>query len=176
MANWCGGVLKVRGPMENITKFLLEGIEYNDYQYVADDGKLLPEGVAVPRRNVEKEITSGKVYITNTKNLYIKDTRRMFISSDNITCYPHGYVIEYTSGEKVTLSLICIDVEQAWNIEAEDLAAISAKYGVDFRIFATESGLHFCQEIEVVDGKITMDRGIKYDDFAWEAPDPRIGG
>lgn len=32
MPNWCRGVLKVRGLMENISKFLLEGIDYNDYQ------------------------------------------------------------------------------------------------------------------------------------------------
>lgn len=49
-------------------------------------------------------------------------------------------------------------------------------YGVDLRIFATESGMEFCQEIEVTNGEITIDREVPYSDFVWEAPDPRIGG
>lgn len=28
MPNWCRGVLKVRGSVENVSKFLLEGIDY----------------------------------------------------------------------------------------------------------------------------------------------------
>lgn len=73
-------------------------------------------------------------------------------------------------------ALIFIDVKQAWGFIADDLARISQKYGVDFRIFATESGMEFCQEIEVINGEITKDRIIPYTDFMWEAPDPRIGG
>lgn len=172
MPNWCKGVLKVRGPMENIAKFLLEGIDYNRYQYVpgtGKDGKFTFEEVAIPREDITKEIDDQSVYITNTEGLYVKNTRRMFIASNNID----DIAITDATGNT---SLICVDVEQAWNIEAENLATISAKYGVDFRIFATESGMEFCQEIEVINGKITIDREVPYNDFWWEAPDPRIGG
>ena len=165
MPNWCEGVLKVRGPMENIKRFLLEGIDYNDYQYTPYmnvDGTVSLEETAIPRETVKKEIDDQGVCITCTEGLYIKDTCRMFISSDEIDCY--------------RTDLIFIDVEQAWYIEAEDLAKISSKYGVDLRIFATESGMEFCQEIEVINGEITIDRKAPYSDFVWEAPDPRIGG
>lgn len=165
MPNWCEGVLKVRGPIENIKRFLLEGIDYNDYQYtplIGLDGTTTLGETAIPRGTVKKEIDDQGVCITCTEGLYIKDTRRMFISSDEIDCY--------------RTDLIFIDIEQAWYIEAKDLAKISAKYGVDLRIFATESGMEFCQEIEVINGEITIDREVPYSDFMWEAPDPRIGG
>lgn len=165
MPNWCKGVLKVRGSAENVSKFLLEGIDYNDYQYtplIGLDGTTTLERTAIPRGTVKKEIDDQGVCITCTEGLYIKDTRRMFVSSDEIDCY--------------RTDLIFIDVEQAWYIEAKDLAKISAKYGVDLRIFATESGMEFCQEIEVINGEITIDREVPYSDFMWEAPDPRIGG
>lgn len=165
MPNWCKGVLKVRGSVENVSKFLLEGIDYNDYQYtplISVDGTTTLERTAIPRGAVKKEIDDQGVCVTCTEGLYIKDTRRMFISSDEINCY--------------RTDLIFIDVEQAWYIEAKDLAKISSKYGVDLRIFATESGMEFCQEIEVINGEITIDREVPYSDFMWEAPDPRIGG
>lgn len=170
MPNWCEGVLKVRGPIENVTKFLLEGIDYNDYQYtphVNVDGTVSLEETAIPREGVTKEIDDQSVYITNPGELYIKDTRRMFIASD---------VIDSNVIQRGNTSLVFIDVKQAWYVGAKDLAEISKKYGVDFRIFATESGMEFCQEIEVLDGEITIDREVPYGDFMWEAPDPRIGG
>lgn len=170
MPNWCEGVLKVRGPIENIKRFLLEGIDYNDYQYTLhtnDDGIVSLEETAIPREEITKEIGDNGVYITNTEELYIKNTRRMFIASDDID----SNVIRRDS-----TSLIFINVKQAWGFIADDLARISQKYGVDFRIFATESGMEFCQEIEVINGEITIDRIIPYNDFSWEAPDPRIGG
>ena len=170
MPNWCEGVLKVRGQIENIKRFLLEGIEYGDYQYTINRNKkgiLVLEETVIPREEITKEIGDNGVYITNTDELYIKDTRRMFVASDDID----SCVIR--QGD---ISLIFIDVKQAWGILADDLAKISKKYGVDLRIFATEGGMEFCQEIEVINGEITKDRTIPYNDFNWEAPDPRIGG
>lgn len=170
MPNWCEGVLKVRGPIENIKKFLFEGTDYNDYKYIPHLNEkciLVLEETAIPREGVIQKIDENGVYITNTEELYIKDTRRMFIASDDIG----SNVIR-----RDNTALIFIDVKQAWGFIANDLARISQKYGVDFRIFATESGMEFCQEIEVLQGEITIDRIIPYNDFNWEAPDPRIGG
>lgn len=129
MPNWCKDidVFEIHGPKKNIVKFLSEGVEYSEYQYIID-------------------------------------------------CYSHGYVIQYTSRESIILSLFLDDFGQAKNFKAKDLAKISSKYGVDLRIFATESDMEFCQEIEVINGEITIDRKVPYSDFTWEAPDPRIGG
>ena len=56
----------------------------------------------------------------------------MFVASDDIG----SNVIR-----RDNTALIFIDVKQAWGFIADDLARISQKYGVDFRIFATESGM-----------------------------------
>ena len=58
MPNWCRGVLKVRGLMENVSKFLLEGIDYNDYQdtpHMNKDGAVSLEETVIPREAVTKE-------------------------------------------------------------------------------------------------------------------------
>ncbi len=170
MPNWCEGVLKVRGQIENIKRFLLEGIEYGDYKYIPhlnEKGIISLEETAIPREGVTTEIDNNGVYITNTDELYIKDTRRMFVASD---------VIDSCVVRRGDTCLIFIDVKQAWGFITDNLAQISKKYGVDLRIFATESGMEFCQEIEVINGEITKDGIIPYTDFMWEAPDPRIGG
>ncbi len=44
------------------------------------------------------------------------------------------------------------------------------------RIYAFESSMGFNQEIEIVDGKITIDKYIKFDNYQWECPMPDIGG
>ena len=118
MPNWCKDidVFEIHGPKKNIVKFLSEGAEYSEYQYIID-------------------------------------------------CYSHGYVIQYTSRENIILSLFLDDFGQAKNFKAKDLAKISSKYGVDLRIFATESGMEFCQEIEVINGEITIDKEVPYSDL-----------
>ena len=39
-----------------------------------------------------------------------------------------------------------------------------------------ECGMQFVQEVEVIKGNITLDKIIGYDDYNWEAYDPRLGG
>lgn len=60
--------------------------------------------------------------------------------------------------------------------EHKELLCGSKYCSVELFIFATESGMEFCQEIEVINGEITIDREVPYSNFVWEAPDPRIGG
>ncbi len=164
MPNWCEGVLKVRGTKEKILEFLKNGIAYCDYRYdFKDNGKC--EEIKVPRDCPFKE-DEWEIIIKNTRGLWIKDTRRMFITSDTIENYWNDSETE----------IICLDVKQAWAIVSENLQELSKTYGLDFRIFATEMGMEFCQLVEVIGGKITRDEEIKFDDFNWEAPDNRLGG
>lgn len=160
MPNWCEGVLKVRGTKEKILEFLKTGIAYCDYKYDKDFNQ-----IKVPR-NCEFKCDEWDLFIGNTLDLWIKGTRRMFIISDTI---------EGNWGDEEK-EIICLDVKQAWAIVAKDLQALSKAYGLDFRIFATEMGMEFCQLVEVVGGEITKDEEIKFDDFNWEAPDNRLGG
>lgn len=163
MPNWAEGVLKVRGTKEKILEFLKNGIAYCDFLPEIKDGAFVEK--VVPRDRPFRE-DEYEIVVENTDDLWIKGTRRMFINSDTV----EGY---WDDTEK---EIICIDVKQAWGISAENLKELSKTYGLDFRIFATECGMEFCQLVEVINGEITKDDEITFDDFKWEAPDNRIGG
>ena len=165
MPNWCEGVLKVRGTKEKILEFLRNGIKYSDCKYGCKDGEFTE--MEVPR-DCPFEYDEYDIFIKNTKDLWIKGTRRMFITSNTIE--------DYFCNNKTGIETICIDVHQAWAIVADNLKELSKTYGLDFRIFATERGMEFCQLVEVIGGKITRDEEITFDNFVWEAPNPYLGG
>lgn len=50
------------------------------------------------------------------------------------------------------------------------------KYGVDMRIHAFERGMQFNQIIEIIDGKITKNEEITFDDYYWDCICPTVGG
>lgn len=166
MPNWSEGVLKVRGAKEDIENFIKNGIDYNDYRYKLENGEL--QSIPVPRE-CPIEIDEDEITVKNTMDLYIKGTRRMFVNSKDIYTY-------YRKAEAKGKYIVYLDVRQAWGVIAENLQELSKKWNVDFKIFATEQGMEFCQDVEVVNGEIIADNEIKFDDFQWEAPDPRQGG
>lgn len=171
MPNWSEGVLKVRGTKEQIENFIRNGIAYEDYKFEFGTDKQGNRGLvekSVPR-DCPIEIGEDEITVKNTMDLYIKDTRRMFVNSKDIYAY-------FRNSKEENKYIICIDFRQAWAVQASSLQAISKKYGVDFKVFATEQGMEFCQDIEIVNGEIITDNDITFDDFQWEAPDPRIGG
>lgn len=171
MPNWIEGVLKVRGTKENITNFIKNGIDYNDYKHeILRDEKGNFSGVkdiSVPR-NCEKTINDDEIFIKNTMDLYINHTHRMFVNSKNIE---HWWISN--EGEK---EVMCIDIRQAWGFDAENFKKISETFNVDLRVFGTEQGMEFCQLVEVQNGNIIKNQEISFDDFRWECPDPRLGG
>ena len=166
MPNWSEGVLKIRGAKEDIENFIRNGIDYNDYHYKLENGEL----TMIPKpRECPIEIDEDEISVKNTMDLYIKGTRRMFVNSKDIYAY-------FRKNKDRSKFIICIDVRQAWSILPENLQELSKKWKVDFKIFATEQGMEFCQDVEVVNGKIIASNEITFDDFQWEAPDPRLGG
>lgn len=44
------------------------------------------------------------------------------------------------------------------------------------RIHAFECGMCFNQIIEIIDGEITKDEEIKFDDYNWDCICPNVGG
>lgn len=43
-------------------------------------------------------------------------------------------------------------------------------------IFGFEMGMEFTQEVEIIDGEITIDKETTYDDYALEVPFEKLGG
>ena len=50
------------------------------------------------------------------------------------------------------------------------------KYGVDMRIHAFERGMEFNQIIEIIDGEVTKNEELRFDDYIWDCICPKMGG
>lgn len=161
MPNWCKGDLKVRGTKENIRKFLLDGLE------PISKGFLNPE-------IVETEIICDDTWEFSIKSetgaFYILGTRRNFIDGEIIETDINDWEDDE---EKV---IVIKDYKAAWGIYADNLASISEKFNIDFKILGFERGMEFNQDIEIIKGKIIKDEEIKFYDYKWESIRPHIGG
>lgn len=161
MPNWCKGDLKVRGKKENIKKFLLEGIQ------PISKGLFNPE-------TVETEIIwDDELEFTiksETRTFYINGTRRNFIRSEII----ETYINEWEENEERVIVLE--NYEAAWAIDTDELAEISKKFNIDFKILGFEKGMRFNHDIEIVKGEIIKDKEIIFSDYEWECIRPHIGG
>lgn len=150
MPNWCVGTLRVRGTKENLTKFVLEGLQPVDY---------IGEGLEALKMNDYSEVKCGRCWI--------KGTRRGFILDLDV------FIDDWNDEAKIAIGL---EAEFAWGISSEELLNSCKQYGVDMRIHAFECGMCFNQIIEIIDGEITKDEEVKFDDYNWDCICPNIGG
>ena len=162
MPNWCEGYLKIRGKKENIVNFIENEIKLLKLKSII----LEPEYVDI------KMIDNLGEYSFNYKKsyreyLYLKGTRRFFVESEEISFY-------HFEDEVCHLTL---EIKQAWAIDIQELLVKhSKKYHVDFNIYASEKGMEFEQYITVVDGELVRNEEKVYDDFQFEAINPKLGG
>lgn len=157
MPNWCEGTLKVRGTIDNLKRFIFDGLS------VVKDRSLLK--VSDVFSYEEDQIY---FYIDSIPYaLYFKESSRAF-------CEPDYIEIEVeTPGEE---TILLLPFKQAWAIRAEELTNICARYNVDMKIQGFEMGQQFSQLIEIIDGKICKNEFIEYDDWDWDCPCPELGG
>ncbi len=151
MPNWCKGTLRVRGTKENLTKFILEGLK--------------------PVTYIGQELASLKIDdngCIECKRCWIEGTYRGFVTDLYQDVSPWKDAIGKFS--------IAFDAEFAWGIEPTELLISCKKYGVDMRIYAFEQGMEFNQNIEIIDGKITKNEEINFDDYCWDCICPTVGG
>ena len=162
MPNWCEGYLKIRGKKEDIVNFVENEIRLVKTEDIFSEPEYLEiqliEDLYEYRFNHKK---SFREY------LHLKNTRRFFVESEEISFY-------YYEDEVCYLTL---EIKQAWCIDVQELLVEHSKnYHVDFNIYASESGMEFEQYITVVDGKLVRDEEKVYDDFNFEAINPELGG
>ena len=167
MPNWCEGNIRLRGKREAIMGFLMNEIECSGYRSFPDGLETQPAEIDVFYGEVTVKVPDG-MKGTAFCSFYIKGTRRNFISDESFEVYLN---------EDAETNTVCIDgCRAAWGFEAEPYLEKARKYGVDIRIVGFERGMEFSQEIEIIDGKLTKDAEIKYDDWMWECPMPNMGG
>ncbi|MCW4596778.1 hypothetical protein MB831_04725 [Pasteurella multocida subsp. multocida] len=147
MPNWCEGNLKIRGKAGDVEKFLDETI-YQGGKVLLDNGMIELKGI----------------------DGHLKDTYRCFINADKNGFYDEFWV--RNDGSVV----VVIPVKHAWTPCLQYFEELSKKYNVDFKFYGYEMGLEFNCEFEIISGNITINREIKFNDYLWECPEPRIGG
>ena len=162
MPNWCEGYLKIRGKKEDIVNFVENEIRlvksknvFLEYEY--HEIKLIDD--------------LGEYSFNHKKSfrefLHLRNTRRFFIESEEISFY-------YFEDEVCYLTL---EIKQAWAIDIQELLVEhSKKYHVDFNIYASESGMEFEQYITVINGELVKNEEKEYTDFQFEAINPELGG
>ena len=154
MPNWCEGTLKVRGKIEDLKKFVLEGLQ--------------PVGfLGEERPPLELNEYGGCEY---KGTCWIENTRRGFVDD------PDVYFCDFEEDDEP--KVICLESRFAWGIDAEQLQKTCIKYNVDMKIYAFERGMEFNQNIEIVDGEIVRDKEINFKgtDYLWECICPTMGG
>ena len=176
MPNWIEGTLKIRSKdIENIKRFLKEAIKYScescPYTNKPECYKLTnderhsrcemfnPYGKAIT-------FEDGEVLLKD--QLYIKDgPSRAFIGKSKDETY--NYI-------EIDTPVLVFPVQEAWGFHSEGWLELAQKYNIDIRLYGIEQGMEFVQELEIIDGKITLDREIQYEDWDWQCPFPRMGG
>lgn len=160
MPNWIEGTLKLRGNIDDIYAFFEEGLEPStDHGEEFDKTATLEDFVKWNHYAYDDEIE-----IHNQP--HIVGTRRAFIY-DCVICIEQKY------------STICMPFKQAWSFSATGLEQwedISKKFNLDIRLYGFESGVEFCEEVEIIKGKTTLHNVIEYNDWYWECPMPLMGG
>lgn len=153
MPNWIEGVLKIRGDQEHLLKFLNEGMDE------VEGGS--PSDWKIERFDEDEDYVYASVRIA-----HLVGTNRGFIVDSGDEVYP----------SKDGIYTMCLDAKFAWDIDVEGMIELSKKTGVDFKFYGFEMGMEFNREIEILQGQLTEDRTILFDDYKWECIDPRRGG
>ena len=162
MPNWCEGYLKIRGKKEDIVNFVENEINLLKSKDIFSE----PEYLEI------KMIKDSYEYRFEHKNsfkeyLRLKNARRFFVESEEISFYYYGDEVCY----------LTLEIKQAWCIDVQELLVEhSKKYHVDFNIYASESGMEFEQYITVVEGELIKNEERIYVDFQFEAINQELGG
>ena len=155
MPNWCEGTLKVRGTLNDLKNFVLNGLKPVD---------LL--GNEQPQLQLEN-VDDTYLFINVNDSLYMKGTKRHFCEPDYIEAYPNA---------PDDIIVMFLPMKAAWNIDAHALLQLCKEFNVDMKIQGFERGMQFSKIIEIVNGEILQDDEIKYDDWEWDCICPDLGG
>ena len=155
MPNWIEGTLKLRGESKDLKGFFDTVVQppacYFREPYKKEDF-------------IKCEYGDEDNLVEMKEDAWIEGTQRAFVNED---CF-----VEFGDG----FETVCIPIRQAWTFVAENWKNISEKYNLDVRLYGFERGMEFSKEVEVIDGKITIDNEKKYEDWDWDCPMPLMGG
>jgi len=184
MPNWIEGTLKIRSKdINDIKNFLKEAVGYSCHACpLSREEKAKCYEINYKERPCETnneikpfnknvkydESYDDGDYVILKDLLFVKDgPSRAFINKEDETNE------EYINIES---PILVMRVQQAWGFDAEGWLELAKKYHIDIRLYGIEQGMQFVQELEIINGEVTIDREIHYKDWDWECPFPRMGG
>ncbi len=165
MPNWIQGSLKARGSLDDVKRFLSEGVEalhYSEIQMI-DNGFKLEE--------YDNGYFEVSYEIPSDAWLYFADSSRAFPDETN------GIILIVDEDTKI--ATVHILIRQAWGFDYDYWADISKKYNIELKLYGVECGMQFTDDLEIKNGEITKSDGKsykKYCEFVWEVPFPKMGG
>ena len=157
MPNWCEGHLRIKGSLEDVTRFLKEnivGFTYSKTNFA--DGPI----------EVELEDSGSSLQLPEGGWLYFKDSRRLF-PVDDVVYYPDWYEDE---------PIYIMRIQQAWGLDSDWFQIKSKDYNLHMKIDGYEAGMQFAQFIEVDCGVLLKNETVEYDEWYWDCPCPLLGG
>lgn len=155
MPNWCEGTLRVRGSKENLTEFLKRSLVKQIFEP--------PLFIKEEPVQIDDELEEIEI----PKNTRIIGLGRCFIEADYI-------FLRKIKNSK--LYVVAIPCKTSWAFRTETLLDLATKYKIDIRVYGFELGMEFNQDIEIIDGKITKDNCIEFDNYDWDCIMPNLGG
>ena len=161
MPNWCSGFMKIRGRKQDILAFFKNEVAIFTYEKTFN--RTTSEAV------FENDEYKFAYSLKKAKNQewYLRNSYRFFFEDKEI----------YFEDDEQEIFYLNLEIKQAWCIDVNELLiSHSKKYNIDFNIYASECGMEFEQYVTIVDGKVTRDDTIEYDDFEFEAINPSLGG
>lgn len=183
MPNWVEGSLKVRSKnANNVKDFFKNAFEYqcmncpntelkNNMKCritVGGNEELCPHANCYGDLILieDEDYDTNQFSIMFKDSVYLKDSSRVFVGK-NKEEIDTGYYSNKT---------VVLPFQAAWGLHPDEWVELSKKYNVDFRLYGFEQGMEFCEELEVINGEITLFDEIHYKDWDWECPMPRMGG
>lgn len=158
MANFCQGILKIRGEKQDICNFI-----ENNLTFYPDPSNLTNKMYF--RKGFESLYEVGYELSYDARYTHLNNSNRHHIKESEIIVY-----------DRDDYWLACVTLIACWDIDIDYLVEVSKQYNIDLKIYAFEKGMEFNRDIEIHKGKTIKDNTIKFKDYMWECIDPTIGG
>ena len=162
MPNWCDGVFRARGTLENIKRFIMNGLE-------------CVRGNGADQFKIEENVVDEDYieYIVSGQNMaHIIGTRRHFLDFGEYDIIPVHRI-----GESQDYYGFATPFKAAWSIDEDKISEIAKEFHIKIRVNGFERGIEFEQLIEVAEtGYIKTSSVIQWQDYEWECAMPLVGG
>lgn len=159
MANFCQGILKIRGDKKDICNFIENNLTYYPN----------PNNLNVQlyfKETFENDYEIDYELHWEVRYVHLNNSKRHFIKDNQI--------IVHNEDDKYWIT--CVTLTACWDIDIDYLVDISKDYNIDLKIYAFEKGMEFNRDIEVHKGKIIKNKYINFKNYTWECICPTIGG